>query len=106
MSSNPTCVLNEAPLIRNYQLVVLWCSGPTGGIMTQGLSGNTTRITIKAPLKRKATGNHLMIPIPLEKLRALSLVSAILKIAYAALLYHYRVFLHDDNMYYYCICLH
>ena len=40
-------------------------------------------VTFKTPLVRKATGNHLMKSISLEKLRALSLVSATLEIEHA-----------------------
>ena len=40
-------------------------------------------VTLKTPSVRKATGNHLVNSISLEKLRALSLVSAKLEIEYA-----------------------
>ena len=39
-------------------------------------------VTMKTPLLRKAMGNHLIKSTSLEKLRALSLVSATLKIEY------------------------
>ena len=40
-------------------------------------------VTFKTPLVRKATGNYLIHSTSLEKLRALSLVSAALEIEYA-----------------------
>ena len=47
------------------------------------LSLNSARVTIKPPLVRKATENHLMKPTSLVKLTPLSLVSAKLEIEYA-----------------------
>ena len=47
-------------------------------------------VTIKAPLVRKATGNHLIKSTSLEKLRVLSLISATLEIEYAMKLYETR----------------
>ena len=48
------------------------------------MSSNPACVTIKTPLLRKATGNHLTKDTSQEKvLRALSLVSAKLKIEYA-----------------------
>ena len=44
------------------------------------VSSNPTRVIIKTPL---ATGNHLIKSTSLEKLRAVSLVSAKLEIEYA-----------------------
>ena len=53
-------------------------------------------INFKTPLARKATGNHLMNSISLEKLRALSLVSATLEIKYAAqFTYSYTLLIRD-----------
>ena len=40
-------------------------------------------VTFKVPLVRMATGNHLMKSTSLDRLRALSLVSATLEIEYA-----------------------
>ena len=45
---------------------------------------NPARVTIKAPLSRTATGNHLVKFTSVQKLRALSLVSAPLDIEYVA----------------------
>ena len=48
------------------------------------LSSNSTRVTIKRQLVRKATGDHLIKSTSLvKKLRALSLISDKLKIEYA-----------------------
>ena len=47
------------------------------------VSSNPKRVTMKMPLVRKVTVNHLMKSTSLEKLRALSLVSATLEIEYA-----------------------
>ena len=47
------------------------------------MSLNPISITIKAPLVREATGNHLIQSPFLDKLRALSLFSVTLKIEYA-----------------------
>ena len=47
------------------------------------VSSNPAPATIKAPLVRKATGNHLMNSTSLENLRTLSLVSATLEIELA-----------------------
>ena len=45
------------------------------------VSSITPCVTFQTPLVRKATGNHLMNSTSLEKLKALSLVSATLEIA-------------------------
>ena len=60
----------------NCGAVVLWL----------GMQTHNTGVMMcptKAPFVRKATGNHLMNSTSLEKLRALSLVSATLEIEYA-----------------------
>ena len=44
---------------------------------------NHTRVTIKTPLAKKATGDHPIKSNSLERLRALSLVSARLESEYA-----------------------
>ena len=52
--------------------------------VTGVVSSNPALVTIKTPLVREATGNHLMNPTSLgKKPRALSLVSAKLKIELA-----------------------
>ena len=50
------------------------------------VSSSHTRATMKAPLVKKAKGNHLIKSIPEKKFRALSLVSATPEIEYATVL--------------------
>ena len=47
------------------------------------VSSSPEGVTITTPLVRKATGSHLIKSNSLEKLRALSLVSATLEVEYA-----------------------
>ena len=51
------------------------------------VGSNRVRVITKTPLVSKATGNYLIKSISLDKLRALSLVSATLEIEYALQLY-------------------
>ena len=50
---------------------------------TRIVSSNPTRATIKTPLVRKSMGKDLMKSTSLEKIGALSLISAKLEIEYA-----------------------
>ena len=52
------------------------------------MSSNPASVTIKAPLARKATGNHLRKPTSLGKTTALSLVSATLEIEYGTQIFN------------------
>ena len=47
------------------------------------VSSNPARVPIKTPLLRKATGNHFIKSISLEKFRAVFLFSDMLEIEYA-----------------------
>ena len=47
-----------------------------------GVSSNPARVTVKVPLVKKTTGNHLIKSNSLLEFRALSLVSAVLEIEF------------------------
>lgn len=49
------------------------------------MSLNPRLVTMKTPLARKVVENHLMTSLPWENIRALSLISATLKLKYAML---------------------
>ena len=70
------CVVSFA----NNRMVAPWYRGKTCGLITRGLSSNPARVTIKIPLARKATVNHLIKSTFLEETQSpLSLVSATLE---------------------------
>ena len=52
-----------------------------------GVSSNPAPVTMKIPLAKKAMEDHLIVFTSLEKVRALSLVSAKLEIEYATRYY-------------------